>query len=231
MRSRIARPDRRANQRPSSAYYLERALTSGGRRAPGRADNRLRRLDPDRLDRELLAPADVIVLDHPGKLAGESARLLVSLLRRGRGPLLANVSMMPAVPNGAPRFVEQSHGQGAGFLGRQHEPLVLHADPARTKTLLNAVDDAHRAFDSRDNAGDKAFGVLRGAAEALVGLLPAGRRPPALMMSLHVWSMAHGIASLFGRGDSGRRSLPMSAEELLESEMLIYLQGLGFPQK
>jgi hypothetical protein len=80
-------------------------------------------------------------------------------------------------------------------------------------------------------AGDKAFGVLRTAAEALVGLLPTAKRPPALMMSLHVWSMAHGIASLFARGDSGRRSVPMSAEELLESEMLIYLQGLGFPQK
>jgi hypothetical protein len=52
-----------------------------------------------------------------------------------------------------------------------------------------------------------------------------------LMMSLHVWSMAHGIASLFGRGDAGRRTLPMTAEELLESVMLIYLQGLGFPQK
>ena len=60
-------------------------------------------------------------------------------------------------------------------------------------------------------------------------LLPAAVRPPALMMSLHIWSMAHGIASLFGRGDSGRRALPMSAEELLESEVLIYLQGLGFP--
>ena len=52
-----------------------------------------------------------------------------------------------------------------------------------------------------------------------------------MMMSLHVWAMAHGIASLFGRGDAGRRSLPMTAEELLESEMLIYLQGLGFPPK
>ena len=80
-------------------------------------------------------------------------------------------------------------------------------------------------------AADKAFSVLRTAAETLVSQLPAGRRPPAMMMSLHVWSMAHGIASLFGRGDSGRRSLPMSAEELLESEILIYLQGLGFPQK
>jgi AcrR family transcriptional regulator len=79
-------------------------------------------------------------------------------------------------------------------------------------------------------ASDRAFGVLRSAAEQLVGLLPAGKRPPSLMMSLHVWSMAHGIASLFGRGDSGRRTLPMTAEELLESEMLIYLQGLGFPK-
>jgi AcrR family transcriptional regulator len=80
-------------------------------------------------------------------------------------------------------------------------------------------------------SADRAFAVLRQAAEALVALLPQGNRPPSLMMSLHVWSMAHGIASLFGRGDAGRRTLPMTAEELLESEMLIYLQGLGFPQK
>ncbi len=80
-------------------------------------------------------------------------------------------------------------------------------------------------------ASDRAFGVLRAAADVLVTLLPAAKRPPALMMSLHIWSMSHGIASLFGRGDAGRRPLPMSAEELLESEVLIYLQGLGFPQK
>ncbi|MBI3197532.1 MAG: TetR/AcrR family transcriptional regulator [Rhodospirillales bacterium] len=79
-------------------------------------------------------------------------------------------------------------------------------------------------------AADRAFAVLRTAADALVTQLPAGKRPPALMMSLHIWSMAHGIASLFGRGDAGRRTLPMTAEELLESEMLIYLQGLGFSQ-
>ena len=78
-------------------------------------------------------------------------------------------------------------------------------------------------------ASERAFAVLRAAADQLVVLLPAAGRPPALMMSLHIWSMAHGIASLFGRGDSGRRALPMSAEELLESEVLIYMQGLGFP--
>jgi len=80
-------------------------------------------------------------------------------------------------------------------------------------------------------AGDRAFAVLRGAAETLAAGLAANKRPPATMMSLHLWSMAHGIASLFGRGDAGRRTLPMTAEELLESQLLIYLQGLGFPQK
>jgi AcrR family transcriptional regulator len=80
-------------------------------------------------------------------------------------------------------------------------------------------------------ASDRAFAVLRTAAETLASQLPVAQRPPALMMSLHAWSMAHGTASLFARGDAGRRSLPMTAEELLESQMLIYLQGLGFPQK
>jgi hypothetical protein len=40
--------------------------------------------------------------------------------------------------------------------------------------------------------------------------------------------MSHGVASLFARGDAARRKLPMSPEELLEAEVLIYLRGLGF---
>jgi AcrR family transcriptional regulator len=79
-------------------------------------------------------------------------------------------------------------------------------------------------------AGDRAFGVLRNATEKLVATMPAKDRPPVLMMALHVWAFSHGIASLFGRGDAGRRSLPMSAEELLEAGMLLYLRGLGLPE-
>jgi AcrR family transcriptional regulator len=79
-------------------------------------------------------------------------------------------------------------------------------------------------------AGDRAFGVLRGAAEALIARMPAEKRPPALMMALHVWAMSHGIASLFGRADAGRRTLPMSPEELLEAGVLVYLRGLGLPE-
>ena len=76
-------------------------------------------------------------------------------------------------------------------------------------------------------AGDRAFNVLKTAAEALCALLPRDGRPPALMMGLHFWAMAHGIASLFGRGDQARRKMPMTPEELLEAGVLVYLQGLG----
>jgi len=75
-------------------------------------------------------------------------------------------------------------------------------------------------------ASDRAFGVLRSAVELLITTLPAPSRPPSLMMALHIWTLAHGIASLFGRGDAGRRTLPMTPEELLEAGVLIYLRGL-----
>jgi len=76
-------------------------------------------------------------------------------------------------------------------------------------------------------ASDRAFAVLRRASEALSANAPTAARPPALMMSLHVWALSHGIASLFARGDAGRRSLPMTPEDLLEAAVLIYLRGLG----
>jgi len=76
-------------------------------------------------------------------------------------------------------------------------------------------------------AADSAFAVLRSATERLVATMPPANRPPVLMMALHVWALSHGIASLFGRGDAGRRTLPMTPEELLEAGMLLYLRGLG----
>ena len=79
-------------------------------------------------------------------------------------------------------------------------------------------------------ASERAFNIIRAAAERLAALAPPGvARPPAMMMALHIWSMSHGVASLFSRGDSARRKLPMSPEELLEAGVLIYLRGLGFP--
>jgi len=84
--------------------------------------------------------------------------------------------------------------------------------------------DAHPDL---QQAGDRAFAILKTAAEAVCRRLPPGRNPPPLMVALHLWSLAHGIAALFARGDAARRKLPMPAEDLLEAGLLVYLDGLG----
>jgi hypothetical protein len=53
-------------------------------------------------------------------------------LGRGKGPLPPYVSMMPVVPNGAPRFVEESHGQDAGWLGSIYNPMRIDADASKS---------------------------------------------------------------------------------------------------
>jgi Protein of unknown function (DUF1501) len=50
---------------------------------------------------------------------------VMARLGRGRGPLPPFVSMMPKVPGDVPRFVEESHGQGAGWLGPVYDPLRI----------------------------------------------------------------------------------------------------------
>jgi len=93
-----------------------------------------------------------------------------------------------------------------------------------------AMFETRIAFDAHPGllaAGDRAFAVLRDAADRLTATLAREKRPPSLMMALHVWALSHGIASLFVRADPSRRKLPMSPEELLEAAVLVYLQGLG----
>jgi hypothetical protein len=86
---------------------------------------------------------------------------------------------------------------------------------------------AMEAHPEMQAASDRAFSVLREASDQVVATLPKGRRPPSLMIALHIWSLAHGIASLFVKESPGRRKLPMAAEELLEAGVLLYLQSLG----
>ena len=56
---------------------------------------------------------------------------VLSKLGRGSGPLPPFVSMRPKLENTVPRFVEQSHGQFAGWLGPTWDPLTIDADPAK----------------------------------------------------------------------------------------------------
>jgi AcrR family transcriptional regulator len=110
-------------------------------------------------------------------------------------------------------------------LGRAYLDFA-RAEPAYYSAMFEAGVPLAPNPELRE-AGDRAFAVLRAAAEELCAQMPPRDRPPALMVALHIWAVAHGIASLFGRGDAARRSLPMSPEELLEAETLIYLKGLG----
>ncbi|MGD8808602.1 MAG: TetR-like C-terminal domain-containing protein, partial [Gammaproteobacteria bacterium] len=106
---------------------------------------------------------------------------------------------------------------------------------ARTEpAYYSAMFEAGVPYDGHPElreASDRAFAIVRTAAEALCATAPAENRPPALMVALHIWSLSHGIASLFARGDAGRRTLPMSPEDLLEAAVLIYLDGLGITGK
>ncbi|HEY3788603.1 MAG TPA: DUF1501 domain-containing protein, partial [Urbifossiella sp.] len=71
------------------------------------------------------APAGALADDWPNYGA------VLAKFGRGRGPIPPYISMMPVVPNGAPRFVEESHGQGAGLLGPLYNPMRIDADGSK----------------------------------------------------------------------------------------------------
>ena len=56
-------------------------------------------------------------------------------------------------------------------------------------------------------AGDRAFAMIRTASETLIARMPAGKRPPALMVALHVWSLVarHRVAIRPRRRRAGAR--------------------------
>ena len=72
----------------------------------------------------------------------------------------------------------------------------------------------------------RAFGVLERSARELTAHIPADRRPPAQMVSAHIWAMSHGVVELFARGSPGTRA-PYPPEDLLETGIGVYLRGLG----
>jgi AcrR family transcriptional regulator len=151
---------------------------------------------------------------------------------RDRDELLASVALRGfeqfetalarAWDDGRPNPFTALDRLGKAYLG------FARTEQAYYSAMFEAGIPPDTSAELRD-AGDRAFAVLRGAAEKLCAEMPGQGRPPALMVALHIWAMAHGVASLFGRGDAARRTLPMSPEELLEAGVLVYLRGLGLP--
>jgi len=149
---------------------------------------------------------------------------------RDRDDLLANVALRgfeqfavilaQAWDEGRPDPITALDRMGKAYLA------FAHKEPAYYSAMFESGIPADTTPELRA-AGDRAFSVLREAAEKVCAQMPQKSRPPALMMALHIWSLSHGIASLFGRGDAARRTLPMTPEELLEAGVLVYLRGLG----
>src|ERR1700744_1205901 len=147
--------------------------------------------------------------------------LLSSIALRGFEQFEA--ALTAAWDDGRPDTVTAFERVGKAYLAFAREEPAFYSAMFESGLALDISAGLHAA-------PERAFAGTRAAAERLAALAPPGvPRPPALMMALHIWSMSHGVASLFARGDSARRKLPMSAEDLLEAEVLIYLRGLGFP--
>jgi AcrR family transcriptional regulator len=140
-----------------------------------------------------------------------------------RGFELFEQALSTAWDEGKPEPIAAFERIGKAYLA------FARKEPAYYSAMFEAGVPLNKNAELRA-AGDRAFAVLRTAAEQIAARASDGKRPPAAMMALHVWALSHGIASLFARGDDARRSLPMSPEELLEAGVLVYLQGLGLWQ-
>ncbi|MCD6074278.1 MAG: TetR family transcriptional regulator, partial [Rhodospirillales bacterium] len=115
-----------------------------------------------------------------------------------RGFSLFEAALTQAWNGGAPDPQHAFEALGRAYLKFARTEPAYYSAMFEAGTPLDATPELRAA-------GDQAFGVLREAAEAISATLPVGRRPPALMVALHVWSLSHGIASLFARADLSRR--------------------------
>ena len=136
-----------------------------------------------------------------------------------RGFALFEAGLRQAWNDGLPDPHAAFERMGRAYLG------FARTEPAYYSAMFEVPPEASPEL---QDGTERAFAVLRTAIERLIATMPVRNRPPVLMMTLHIWALSHGIASLFGRGDAARRSLPMLPEDLLEAAVLIYLNGLGF---
>ncbi len=144
--------------------------------------------------------------------------LLGEVARSGFDRFAARLDM--AWNNGVPTPFAAFDALGRAYLAFARE------EPASYAVMFEAGLQPQDA--ARMPGATKSFDVLHKAAAALCRGLPEKERPPVRLMSLHIWAISHGVATLFAQGgESKPKSVPMSAEEILESAMLIYLRGLG----
>ena len=144
--------------------------------------------------------------------------LLAEVARNGFERFAARLDA--AWNNGIPTPLSAFENLGRAYLAFARE------EPA-SYTVMFATGFAPAGEGESIPAAERAFDVLQKAAAALCRHLPEEKRPPPKLVSMHIWTMSHGVASLFAQEGRAARKVPMSPEEVLESGLLIYLKGLG----
>lgn len=122
-----------------------------------------------------------------------SVGAVLSRLGYGRDPLPPFVSMRPKLPNDVPRFVEQSHGQFAGWLGASFDPFSIDADPSQANYQVGDFEKPSGMSSRR----------LAGRQRLLAGIeheLPRWALPPIDLMSRHYHRAFDLLDSADGRG-------------------------------
>lgn len=148
---------------------------------------------------------------------------------KGRGDLISEAArqgfeifadlMEYAYKKGGPSALASFEATGRAYLAFARRHPGHYIAMFESGVRINAEPDLAMA-------SNRAMSVLTKAAEKLAAHLPPDKRPPATMVSQHVWALSHGVVELFARGEPGARS-PFPPEDLLESGIGIYLRGLG----
>ncbi len=169
-------------------------------------------------------------LTEAARLAGVSAAapyrhfrdreaLLTEVARTGFEHFASQLEM--AWDGGRPSPIKAFTNVGRAYL------TFAGAEPASYSAMFEAglsVEDSPEL----KVAADRAFAALRSASQMVIETAPkSATRPPGDLMSLHIWSMSHGVATLFSKGKPGCGKAPLSNEEILETGILLYLKGLG----
>ncbi len=144
--------------------------------------------------------------------------LMADIAKRGFEALATDLSA--AAKDGTPNPVAKVERIGQAYID------FARREPALFSTMFESGLAPSEAPEVKA-AEDRAFNVLLEACKAISNGAKTIQRPPPMMMALHLFSIAHGIAALYSRGDGSRRTIPMSPSELLEAATLVYLDGLG----
>jgi AcrR family transcriptional regulator len=124
-----------------------------------------------------------------------------------------------AYDGGKPTALAAFEATGRAYLAFARKYPGHYVAMFESGVSVNASADLARVAERSRN-------VLERAAMDLAQHIPPAKRPPAAMVSAHIWALSHGVVELFARGSPGTQA-PYPPEDLLETGVGIYLRGLG----